>query len=137
MDLMPLGDVRAELTLLTRWTLQQLANMRPLIQIIHREAAEFPELVDRYHDRIVKQGYHLASEWIKHKVKEAGMPDLDAEAFAAVGLGALVNYRIEEALLGEPPAGVSEERFIAAYLTVWTSFGNLLRSEKSPAKEAP
>lgn len=137
MDLMPLGDWRAELTLLSRWTLQQLGNMRPLIQIIHREAGDFPELVTRYHDRIVKQGYRLASDWIKHKTKEAGLPDQDADAFAAVGLGALVNYRIQEALLGEPPAGVSEKRFLDAYLAVWTLFGNLLQSDEPRVRGAP
>lgn len=135
MDLMPLGDWRSELALMARWSLQQLAKMRPLIRIVHREADEFPDLVGRYHERIVKSGYRLAAEWFRHKVKEAGLPDQDADAFAAVAFGSIVNYRIQEALLGQPPAGVSEERFVDAYLTAWGAIGATLTS--SPGTHDP
>ncbi len=122
-EFMPIGDWRAELTLLVRWSLHQLDRMQPLIRIIHREADTFPELVEEYRERIVRRGYALGSEWMKHKLKEVGLSDFDCDAYAALAVGAIVNYRVQEALLGEVPAEVSEERFVDAFLTLWTTFG--------------
>src|SRR5215210_4424533 len=41
-ELMPLGDLRAELTLLTRWGLQVLAQERDLRRIVITEGDRFP-----------------------------------------------------------------------------------------------
>ena len=51
---------------------------------------------------------------------------------ARVAVGAIVNYRVQEALLGEVPADVSEERFIDAFISLWTTFGEatLARHER-------
>lgn len=122
MALMPLGDMRAELTLLARWALQQMRNMKPLVRILQRETESVPDLVDRYHQRIARRGYALAAEWFRYKLKEACLPDQDCEAVATIALGAVVNYRLEEALLGAPPADVEEERFVQAFIDVWTTY---------------
>src|SRR3712207_3778381 len=42
-DLMPLGDLRAELTLLARWNLQDLRRRHDLYRFIRREGDRFPD----------------------------------------------------------------------------------------------
>ena len=42
--------------------------------------------------------------------------------FAAVALGALVDYRLEETMFGVPPGGSAEEEFIEAWVDTWESF---------------
>jgi AcrR family transcriptional regulator len=135
-ELMPLGDSRAELTLLVRWALQQLKALRPLMKIVHRDAGEFPELVERYRRLIANRGYVLASSWLQHKIKDAGMPEQDCDAIAAVALGAIVHYRIEETFLGAPPLDIDEERFVQTFLALWGPFEDTLLGKDRP-QETP
>lgn len=122
--LLPLGDLRAELTLVARAVLALMAERRDFIRILHREGSEFPDLVADFHERIARAGHKVAAEFFRLKQKEAGAtPVHDADAIAAVALGSLINYRVEEALFGEPPGPVSEERFIQTWVEVWMTYG--------------
>jgi AcrR family transcriptional regulator len=121
MDFMPLGDLRAELTLLARWTLQELAKEYDLCRILEREGQEFPELTRRMKDAVVQRAYRETAEFIRRRLEELNLPEQDCEALAAIALGALVNYRTEERLFGEPPAGVDEERFVKAWVELWAA----------------
>lgn len=110
-----------------------MATQKDFIRILHREGDEFPELVSDFHERIVRRGLQLAAEFFRFKQKEAGveLPDHDPEAIAAVSLGSIINYRVEEALFGEPPGAISEERFIEAWVALWGDYGdNLLRAAR-------
>jgi len=118
MDLLPLADLRSELTLLVRWALQELAQELQLIRIIQRDGHEFPELRDRFRDLVARRGYQEAAEWMRRKIKEGGFPDYDCDAAVAVLLGAVVHYRVEEATFGAPPADVDEERFVETWVDV-------------------
>jgi AcrR family transcriptional regulator len=120
MDLMPLGDVRAELTLIARWTLHELANEQNLMKIVFRDGDQFPELVELFAERIVNRGYREAATVIGRIFEQAGVQDHDPNAVAAIALGSLVNYRVEEAMFGQPPAGVGEDEFIETWVEVWT-----------------
>jgi AcrR family transcriptional regulator len=120
MDLMPLGDVRAELTLIARWTLHELGNEQNLMKIVFRDGDQFPELVELFTERIVDRGYREAATVIGRIFEQAGVLDHDPNAVAAIALGSLVHYRVEEAMFGQPPAGVGEEEFIATWVEVWT-----------------
>ncbi|MDQ3954774.1 MAG: TetR/AcrR family transcriptional regulator [Actinomycetota bacterium] len=128
LDLLPLSDFRSELTLLCRWVLNMMAEQRDFIRILHREGDEFPDLVAQFHERIVRRGLELATGFFRLKQKEAGLDlqDHDPEAIAAVALGSIINYRVEEAMFGEPPGPVSEERFIKTWVDVWSTYGNNL-----------
>jgi hypothetical protein len=50
---------------------------------------------------------------------------------AAIALGSLVHYRVEEAMFGRPPAGVGEEEFIETWVEVWT---RVAESESAPRR---
>ena len=135
MDLMPLGDLRAELTLLARWTLQELAKQNDLWRILHREGGDLPELLNRVKGAVVQRSYRETAEFVRRGLGEQGHPEQDCEALAVIALGALVNYRTEEALFGEPPAGVNEDRFIKTWVDQWVAFAKGV-GEQAPKEAA-
>jgi len=129
-DLMPLGDLRSELTLVARWTLAELGAEQQLVKIIQKEGDRFPELAAQFHERLVKPGYEEATKVIERVLQEAGAGERDTRALAAIALGSLVNYRIEQTMFGIPPAGVGEEEMIETWVELWMT---LARSGKLEA----
>ena len=124
LSLLPLGDLRAELTLVARTVLALMAERRDFIRILHREGDEFPDLVAEFHEHIAHASHRVAAEFFRLKQKDAGAaPSHDADTIAAVALGSLINYRVEEALFGEPPGAVSEESFVQTWVDVWMAYG--------------
>ena len=135
--LLPLGDLRAELTLVCRAVLHLMAERRDFIRILHRESSEFPDLVADFHERAVHTGHKTAAEFFSLKLKEPGMAvGHDPDAIAAVALGSIINYRVEEALFGETPGLVSEELFVKTWVDVWATYlFSLLEKQDSPKAE--
>lgn len=119
LDLMPLGDLRAELTLIARWALAELADEQPLVRILQKDGDQFPKLVAEFSERVVNRGYREAAKLIGRRLERSAL-DQRPEAIAAIALGSLVNYRVEQTMFGVPPAGVEEEEFIEAWVELWT-----------------
>lgn len=118
MDLFPLGDLRAELTLLGRWLLQELTDERDVTRLIEKEGDQFPEIVARMRDEVVQAGYRLASGYASARLvhDDAG---LDSDAVAAIAVGAIINYRRTQWTFGTPPADVDEERFLETWVELF------------------
>ena len=113
-DLMPLGDLRAELTLLARFGLQMLNRERALRRIVVVEGDRFPALKRKYRDRIVDRSYAEVVRFIRMKIDAGELPEGDAEAMAVLLVGAMLGYSLEYDVFGRHPAGVDEERLISA-----------------------
>jgi len=122
MDLMPLGDMRAEVTLLIRWGVNELRRQADLLLILQREAFEFPDLVASFHERLAKRAFRDAAAWTKRALAERGRPEADADALTVIVLGAIVHYQMECATFGEPPGGVGEERLVGALADLCVSY---------------
>jgi hypothetical protein len=60
--------------------------------------------------------YRLFASWLAQQTALGRARAQDAEAVSAVAWGALTYYRILEALIGEPPGGVNETRFLNAWV---------------------
>jgi AcrR family transcriptional regulator len=119
MDMMPLGDLRAELMLIARWALAELGREQDLMRIVFRDGDQVPELVELFSERIVNRGYSEAAAVIGRIFADAGTMDRNPKAVAAIALGSLVHYRVEETMFGSPPAGVEEEEFVETWVEVW------------------
>ena len=117
-EMMPLGDLRAELTLLLRWGFQTLARERALRRIVLTEGDRFPELKRRFREGVVDRSYAEATTFIRMKMESGELPEGDAEAIAVLIAGSLLGYNLELDVFGRPPAGVDEERLIAAAVEV-------------------
>ena len=119
MELMPLGDLRAEILLLGRWTLQHLARQSPLLRILLRDGDAFPELLAAYHERVVGPSHREAAAWLRRKVREEGLPEPDCAALAAAAISALVGYHMDRLVFGRPPGDVEEERYLNTWADAW------------------
>jgi AcrR family transcriptional regulator len=124
MELMPLGDLRSELTLVARWTLHELKEEQELMRVVQKDGDQFPELVMDVHERIVKRGHDEARKLITRLMEQTGVNVPNPDALAAVALSSPVAYRIQERMFGVPPGGVSEDDFIEAWVDLWIGFAN-------------
>jgi AcrR family transcriptional regulator len=131
MDLMPLGDLRAELTLLIRWLLGQLQGERELCLVLEKDGDQLPELRDRFYQEVVDVGYHLAVEYARRLVKEEPqLAELDVEAVAAIAVGAAVNHRRSEWTFGRTPLDLDDERFVAGTVDLLMRVVDLKKAEE-------
>jgi AcrR family transcriptional regulator len=133
LELMPLGDLRAELTLIARWSLAELRREHELTRIVMKEGDRFPELAAAFRDAIVVRGHRAAAEWVAAYTARHGVEAVDAQAFGSLVVDALVGYTLEELLFGPHPTGVDEDRFIAAWVQATEATVKSLIEERSPA----
>jgi AcrR family transcriptional regulator len=117
--LLPLDDLRSELTVIARGSLQILGRQRDLFRFLARDAIDFPHLVARVHDELVAVGYRQLSAWFRAQLKATDTPPATVDALAAVALSSLAHYRQDEAIYGAPPGDVGESDFVAAWVDTW------------------
>ncbi|MEX1142552.1 MAG: TetR/AcrR family transcriptional regulator [Thermoleophilaceae bacterium] len=110
------GDIRAEARAYGRGSLRIVSADQALMRIVMREGDNFPELRDAFHERIVRSGHDSTVMWLRRAVERTGAPEPDLEGLAVLILGPIIDYCMLRTLLGTPPSGLSQERF----LDVWT-----------------
>jgi hypothetical protein len=71
------------------------------------------------HQQLVQRGYDFAVTVFTRLLQARGLPAGDVAAVAAIALGSLVHFREDEALYGKPPAGATEEQFVATWVDTW------------------
>ena len=121
-DVMPLGNVRAELTLAARWALAELRAEQLVMKVVQKDGDRFPQVVAEVHERIIRPGHAQAAEMFERVFAEAGIEDRDPRAYAAVALGALVGYVIEQEMFGAVPGEVAEPGFVEAWVDTWETY---------------
>ena len=97
-------------------------------QLLYRDLDEFPELRDAVADRLVERAFRTAAD-----SAAVHAPDADTEAMAAVMMASLSGFRMVREVIGHPPLGVSDERFIAAWSTAFECLVASAVSESSNA----
>ncbi|MDQ4142761.1 MAG: TetR/AcrR family transcriptional regulator [Actinomycetota bacterium] len=92
-DLLPLGDLRAELTLLCRWSLGEIDHQRELMLVFEKDGDSLSEFRDRFY-ALGDLSYRVGVEYIRRTIKDhEPMAGLDADALAVICINALVNHR--------------------------------------------
>jgi AcrR family transcriptional regulator len=130
-EMMPLGDLRAELTLLSRFGLQMLARERDLRRIVITEGDRFPRLKRRFREGIVDRAYGEVTRFIRHKMDRGELREGDPEAIAVLLTGSLLGYSLEHDVFDRHPAGVDEDRFIAAVVDACMAMAVEPRKERT------
>ena len=119
LDMLPLGDLRAELTLLARWNLSSIRQRARLRRFVVREADHLPQdLVDRLYERLVAEPYALVTAWIRSRIEATGRDpnSVDVDAIALILIEPMSSYLELRALFGRTPGDVDDERFLAAWV---------------------
>ena len=113
----PLGDLRAELTMLARWNLGSLDRRAALTRFVRREADLLPQrLRTKLYDRLVARPYTEIVAWLGARFRKAGIEPPDLDALALILVESMAAYRELNRLFGEVPGAVDDERFVEAWV---------------------
>jgi len=119
LTMLPLGDLRAELTLLGRWNLASLDRRADLTRFVRREAHLLPRrLRDRLYQRLVANPYGLIVDWLARHFDDAGVEPPDLQALALILVESMAAYKELELTFERVPGEVDDERFIEAWVEV-------------------
>ncbi len=99
---------------IVRRALGELDKQAELFQIVFRDLDQFPDLVVKVRDGLANATVALA------RGLAASNPSIDAEALAVVAVGPTIDFKIKQHMLGFTPLDISEERFIAAWVRIFT-----------------
>ncbi len=125
--LTPLGDLKAELILTARYILAELDSESELLRILASDARNRPQLLRTAVDQLVSSTFSGFATWIAAHM-ERPIPDEEATAIAALGLGALLSSRLLRDVLGIP-AQVDDETLVDTWV------GLMVRALDNPAPE--
>jgi AcrR family transcriptional regulator len=100
--------------MIVRRALAELDRQAELFQIVFRDLDQFPELLAK-----VSNGLSNATRVLAHGLA-ASNPSIDAEALAVVAVGPTIDFKLKQHMLGFTPLGISEDRFVAAWVTMFT-----------------
>jgi AcrR family transcriptional regulator len=104
----PLGDVRAELTLIARYVFLELAEEQELLRVLVAEARQRPHLLGGAVERVVRGTFE---EFAALLGRSGG-----TEVGAALALGSLVAFASAELLLGQAPVEADREEVITTWV---------------------
>ena len=90
----PLGDLRAELTMLARWNLASLDRRAELTRFVRREANLLPKrLRTKLYHRLIERPYAEIVSWLGARFQEAGIEPPDLDALALILIESMAAYR--------------------------------------------
>jgi AcrR family transcriptional regulator len=112
------GPADEALGVLGHAAMRMLEDDRDVLRIMYRELDAFPALRDEVRERRMQGTYAALAEWLRERHDRGELRVEDPEATAAVVLGAATSFKLFQALLGDRPAGLEDERFVRAWLRV-------------------
>jgi AcrR family transcriptional regulator len=112
--LTPLGDLKAELTLIGRYILAELDSEAQLLRILVSEARSRPELLTAAVDQLVNSSLEGFAGWIAER---SGPSPAGASptTLATLGLGSLLSNRLLRDVIGVPSA-IDDEELVGAWV---------------------
>ena len=104
----PLGDLRAELTLVARYVFLELEEEQELLRVLISESRQRPHLLSNAVEQVVRGTF---DEFAALLGRSGG-----TEVGAALALGSLVAFASAELLLGQSPVEADREDVIATWV---------------------
>jgi AcrR family transcriptional regulator len=130
LELLPLGDLRAELTLMARWNLASLDRRRDLALFMRREGDRLPErLREKLYERLVGRPYEQVVAWLRDRATESGAREPDLHALALIMVEPMSSYRSIGWVFGRVPGEVDDERFVETWVDVCLAYARSLGLE--------
>ena len=109
----PLGDLRAELTLVARYVFLELEEEQELLRVLITQGRQRPHLLSGAIEQVVRGAF---DEFAALLVRAGG-----TEVGAALALGSLVAFASAELLLGQAPVDADREEVIATWVSMVTA----------------
>jgi AcrR family transcriptional regulator len=114
--LRPLGDPRAEFTMLGHWLLHELDVERDITHILEREGDHVADLRDQMRTGISDRGYLIGADVIGRW--RSGLSQSERERLAVIAVGALINYKRSTWTFGHAPLDLDAELLIDSWVDV-------------------
>ncbi len=114
--LTPLGDLKAELTLIARYILAELDSESELLRLLASEARNRPQLLRTAVEKLVSSTFEGFATWVGERA-ERPISSVEAPAIAAVGLGSLLSSRLLRDVL-DVPAQVDDETLVDTWVAL-------------------
>ncbi len=109
-----LADLRSELTVSARYTLQLIDEEAQLLRIVVSDFRDRPSrLTDAFGD-VLTASYDEMTEWVQARLPD--LPPPEARALAAVALNALFAARMTRHILDANPQQVDDEAFVSEWV---------------------
>ena len=121
-DVMPLGDLGAELTLAARWALAELGEEQLVMKVVQKDGDRFPELVREVHERIMEPGTRAGRGDLRAHVQRAGHQGSRPARDRGSGARRARRLRARADHVRRPPGGIGEDEFIEAWVDTWETF---------------
>ena len=112
--LTPLGDLKAELTLIARYILAELDSESELLRILVSEARNRPELLTAAVDQLVNSSLEGFAGWMEERSERCSAGASPA-TLAALGLGSLLSNRLLRDVIGVPSA-IDDGELVGAWV---------------------
>ena len=120
-SLLPLGDLRSELTLVARFVLAELTEEESIHRALNCGGAEVPEARERMLADVLEPGYRRSAELLQRWIGDTYRIS-DPEATVTVLMGGLVNLRRNAWTFGRVPLEVDDDRAVEAWVDLAVSF---------------
>ena len=132
-SLLPLGDLRSELTVLARGGLAGIAASRPLLRIIERDPNVIPDLRERARIEVIERGYTATANLIIDLADAHDLPvPRNPDALARMATGALTNLVREAEIYGSDAVALGDS-LIEAWVDVFHTY--LTRDQPAQARD--
>jgi AcrR family transcriptional regulator len=123
LEMLPLGDLRAEVTLMARWNLASLDRRAALTRFMRREGDRLPaKLRNRLYTRLVERPYSQVVAWLRTRFEGAGVDEPDLHALALILIEPMAAYRSLRQMFDRVPGEVDDERFIDTWVDVCLAY---------------
>jgi AcrR family transcriptional regulator len=130
LEMLPLGDLRAELTLMARWNLASLDRRAQLARFVHREGYRLPAPLRRkLYDRLVERPYSQVVAWLRDRIQNSDAREPDLHALALIMVEPMSSYHSLRQLFGRVPGEVDDERFVDTWVEVCLAYARSLGIE--------
>lgn len=116
LDREPVG---VALTTIARLAMASFDRDSDALRIAWRDLERFPELQEKVRTDRIRATFDDFAAWLGHQAELRGVDSLDSQALSAVALSSLAFFQLLKHLLRDTPAGVDEERFVAAWARVF------------------
>jgi AcrR family transcriptional regulator len=114
--MLPLGDLKSELTLIARGSMMLMGNWRDLIRVMMKESDQFPAVMADARARLFDRSYRFLADWLAAKAKGGDIPEGDFEAITTIWLGGIESYWAMSNVYDNHPFGIDDERFIRQWV---------------------
>jgi len=111
-----LGDLHTELTIAARYVLAELDQEAQLLRLLASEARHGPKILTDAVAEVVEATYREFAEWIIDRSGSV-VSRQQADAIAAIGLGALISARLLPNLLGSTHRTVDDNAIVEAWVS--------------------